>query len=504
MKGCTNLESRLKEILLKLFSILFILSSLYIVSTAIFNSYEMFYNMKPFIILTGSCILLITLYYIDKKLKQLKDKKLKQIIIFLNILMLVLQIGFTIIFLVHPTWDYGVVMSAAIDFSKGNQNLSDYFYVFYPNNIGLALFLCYLFKIVNIFSTNKELYVAIVVNIVMINISIFLLGRFIKKIYGYSKFALFSIFIILVTPFYTYAQIVYTDTMTMVFPIAMFVLLYDYINNEKNSKMINIISIGILGSIGTILKTNIIISMIAIIVYLILTQQIKVALKNCILLMIPFIIIMVMFQSFAENFIPIPYKEAGLPFTHWIMMGLNEEEGGYYEPDVQFSSSIRVQQDKKAVFDANKTVIVERLRNYGLLGMAKHINTKMSLTWGEGTYFAVNKMQRDPFKDNKVKKYIIGEKNKIFIYMSQFSHVIILLGIFIGAIGIIKHPTSFIQLANICIFGVFLFLIMWETRSRYLVCYLPILILASFNGLNIIFNKFDKLRVNYISMKKIK
>lgn len=502
MKAYLNLESRVKEILLKLFSILFILSSLYIVLTAVFNSYDMFYNMKPFAILIGSGLLLITLYYIDRKLKKLEDKKLKQIIVFSRILMILLQIGFTIIFLVHPTWDYGAVISTAQDFAKGNENLSEYFYTFYPNNIGITLFFGYLFKIVNKFFTDKELYAAIAVNIVIINLSIFLLGRFIKKIYGYGKSALFSIFILLVTPFYTYAQIVYTDTMTMVFPIAMFILLYDYISNEKNNKFTNIILVGALGAIGTILKTNIIISVIAIIIYLIFTQQIKKALKNCILLILPFVIIMGMFQSFAENFIPIPYKEAGLPFTHWIMMGLNEEEGGYYEPDVQFSSAIRLQQGKEAVSDANKKVIVERLRNYGLVGIIKHINTKASLTWGEGTYFAPNKMQRDPFKDSNIKRYVIGDKNKVFVYISQFSHVIILLGIFIGAISCFKKTTDFMQLINICIFGVFLFLIMWETRSRYLVCYLPVLILATFNGLNIMFDKLDNLRVKSIYRRK--
>lgn len=502
MERYINMESRLKQILLKVFSVLFILTSMYILFTAIFNSSTMFYSMNPIIILVGSCLLLIILYYIDKQIKKLDDKRLKQIIIISFLLMILLQIGFTIVFLVYPMWDYGVVMYTAQDFARGNQNLPDYFYIFYPNNIGITLFFGYLFKIVNKFYDNKELFVAIALNILMIDMSIFLLGRFIKKIYGYSKFALFSIIILLVTPFYTYAQIVYTDTMTMIFPISMFILLYDYINNEKKNKFMNIILIGVLGVIGTILKTNIIISVIAIIIYLIFTQKIKIALKNCILLILPFFIIMGMFQSFAENFIPISYKEAGLPFSHWIMMGLNGPDGGYSSEDVEFSSNIRLQQDKEAVFDANKKVIIERLKSYGLVGTIKHVNHKVSVTWGDGIYYAVSKMQRNPVKDNKIKQYVIGEKNRVFVYISQFSHVIILLGIFIGSISCFKKTTDFMQVINICIFGVFLFLIIWETRSRYLVCYLPVLLLSTFNGLSIIFENIDKLRLNYMHTRK--
>lgn len=495
------MESRLKEILLKIFSVLFICTFIYIVFTGLFNSSDMFYNMNPFIILSGSSVFLIIFYCIYEKFKKLENNKLKKIIIASFLLMIVLQITFTVVFLVYPMWDYGVIMYTAQDFARGNQNLPDYFYIFYPNNIGIVLIFGYLFKLVNIF-IDKELLVAIIVNIIMINISIYLLYKFIGKLYGYSMSALFSIFILLVTPFYTYAQIVYTDTMTMVFPIAMFLLLYNYINSEKSNRFISIVFIGILGAIGTILKTNIIISIIAIIIYLIFTEKIKKALKNCILLILPFIIIMGIFQSFAENFIPINYKEAGLPFSHWIMMGLNGPDGGYSAEDVEFSSSIRLQQGKEAVFDANKKVIIERLKDYGLSGTLKHINHKVSLTWGDGTYYAPSKLQRNPVKDNKIKQYVIGEKNSMFVYISQFSHFIILLGILIGAVKYYKKTTDFMQGINICIFGVFLFLIIWETRSRYLVCYLPILILSTFNGLDILFRNISNLKINSIHNKE--
>ena len=40
------------------------------------------------------------------------------------------------------------------------------------------------------------------------------------------------------------------------------------------------------------------------------------------------------------------------------------------------------------------------------------------------------------------------------------------------------------MLFNICIFGIFLFLMLWEACPRYLLCILPIMIASASNGLN--------------------
>ena len=49
---------------------------------------------------------------------------------------------------------------------------------------------------------------------------------------------------------------------------------------------------------------------------------------------------------------------------------------------------------------------------------------------------------------------------------------------------------------NIIIFGFLLFLIIWETRSRYIVNIIPVLLLASYLGIIALNNKIKKVDIN--------
>ena len=118
------------------------------------------------------------------------------------------------------------------------------------------------------------------------------------------------------------------------------------------------------------------------------------------------------------------------------------------------------------------------------------LKEKISFTWGDGTYYAPNKLRREPINTNNMQEYVIGEKNQAYIYLSQFVHIVILIGITISGVMSYKRY-DVIKGIQICIFGVFLFLILWETRSRYLVCYLPLVIVCAMDGFNSIFKSVE-------------
>ena len=73
----------------------------------------------------------------------------------------------------------------------------------------------------------------------------------------------------------------------------------------------------------------------------------------------------------------------------------------------------------------------------------------------------------------------------MLIYLAQMSHLVLITLIFISSIAAFKYGDKhkIVQCAQIAIFGVFLFLIIWETRSRYLVCILPMMMFAAIGGL---------------------
>ena len=63
------------------------------------------------------------------------------------------------------------------------------------------------------------------------------------------------------------------------------------------------------------------------------------------------------------------------------------------------------------------------------------------------------------------------------------SHLALIIMLFISSLTVFKRKYSLLQISQIAIFGVFLFLIIWETRSRYLVCILPLMLFTAIGGL---------------------
>ena len=67
------------------------------------------------------------------------------------------------------------------------------------------------------------------------------------------------------------------------------------------------------------------------------------------------------------------------------------------------------------------------------------------------------------------------------LYLSQMVHVVILFLMWLSSIRILKDKLCFESVMTISVFGVMLFLLIWETRSRYLMIYLPVfVVLASY------------------------
>ena len=76
-----------------------------------------------------------------------------------------------------------------------------------------------------------------------------------------------------------------------------------------------------------------------------------------------------------------------------------------------------------------------------------------------------------------------GEAKVYFVYFCQAVQVIILALIVVSGIKLFKEKSVFEILLSIALFGTFLFLLIWETRSRYLILYLPLMMLLSVYGM---------------------
>lgn len=472
------------NVLLKIFACIFTLMSSYLLFINVTSNYGRVFPMNRVIVLVGAIAIISVLFLLKMLFNKLKDKTLVKISIIFGIILVVLQIVFVIYCRVKPSWDFGVIFYNAYNISNSVFDLPEYYYKFYPNNLGALLLFTAIFKIVSIFTVKEGVYLLVgcIFNIIMIDGAVVIMYVLIKNVFNLRMATLFGVLCILIVPMFTYSPIFYTDTITMIFSAAMLLLLYNFNNSRSNMRIFYLVAIGVVGAMGIVLKTNIVIPLVAVFIYVICTNKIVKGIVNNLIILAAFLLIFSGYKAVANYVMPIDYSEAGLPMTHWVMMGL-KNSGAYNEEDVNFSASF---ESKKEAQKANIQEIKNRLREYGAKGYLEFLTRKIKFTWNDGTYYSVNKLSREPLENNIIEEHVVGEKNHPFIYFSQMSHLALITLIFISSLAAFKKKNSyrFMQCTQIAIFGVFLFLIIWETRSRYLVCILPLMMFSAIGGLD--------------------
>ncbi|OPX47455.1 glycosyltransferase family 39 protein [Clostridium thermobutyricum] len=465
------------SILLIIFNAIFIVSIAFALSCGVIKPYYKELNKISIIIMAiVELIVFLVFIFISKKLSK-KSLKILSIINICVFLLLLIIFGFVLA--VTPTWDFREVYHTAI--LKAQNKITyfpKYYYVMYPNNIFVTAIWSWVYKLFGMLSISY-LYGSITINIILIFASIVVTYFLIKDIYGLRVATVSSFLFLIATPLYAYAPIFYTDTLTMIFLPVAYLIYRKYLKYEKWKYLI---IIGVLSAIGVGIKNNICIGIIALAIFAIFElRNIKKLLKFYIGIGVSFLIITSIINGICQANIPIKLDQAGFPYTHWIMMGL-KGDGSWNQEDV--TSCLKAGPNKENIKIFTEKVIKERLDAYGFDGLVNHLIRKNEFTWGDGTEYATFYLKMEPKHRGRMYQYVVGDKNYNFLLFSQGTQLFMLALIIIGSIGLFKDRKNHAMMFNICIFGVFVFLMIWETCPRYLLCVLPIMLASASNGIN--------------------
>lgn len=481
----------LNKFLIGLFYFVMTLMFSHITYNVLFHNNHKLINVSPISILITAIFYVVSIFFLNKILtKYIKDERKFFMISF--IIFIIIQLLFAFIFVVVPSWDFGEIFVSAINSATGEEPLhkSAYFYV-YNNNMGYGLLLSTIFSLINLFGINNPVIfgaAGILLNILFIDIAIIYIYKIIKKYFSAEYTKLFILLLLLFTPYITYTPIFYTDTLVLPFAAASIYYLLAVMDKEYTTK--KLLFIGLLIGLGYCIKQTMIIILIAFIIsYLLISNKetIKVKLLNILKILIIFIIPIILLNVYVSvKFDQERLDAKSIPVSHWLMMGLNDN-GGYNQADVDYTKSFKNKQLKK---EANIKEINKRVEK--LISNKQAINfytNKIKYTWGDGTYYAPQKLSANPRNSYKEKNYILpsdSNQNKLFILLSQTRHILMLVLIIIGCLlrtELTDKQKNMQLLLNISIFGIFLFCLIWETRSRYLIIMTPALMLASFLGM---------------------
>lgn len=382
---------------------------------------------------------------------------------------------------VYPGWDFGSVYQGAVELAESGSfsEQSQWYFTTYPNNVAVCLFLSGIFKIFGRICSYITL--GVLLNIFSLVLGLFFLFLLVRHLYG-TQSAFFALLLCaMFAPFYMHAPIFYTDTFALPFVTGTFV---SYQLRKKDIRLL--ILTGVIIALGYKVKGSLGVILVALLIHIWLQKEKPLELvKRSLMLLIPFLLLVGVLTVLPGQMSLLKAEDREkneFPVEHWIAMGL-AGSGGYNADVYWMTASVEGKEEKKAV---DRAFIHEKLAEYGFSGMREHLKAKILVTWGDGVYFAPEKLKREPLQESPLHPWVLydgAEYGKTYCYCNGV-HLLLLLGILLSVCSnfLGRDAVREALAVQLAVFGLFLFLLIWETRSRYLVNFVPMFIFLGIDG----------------------
>ncbi len=394
-------------------------------------------------------------------------------------------------------WDFNIVAGAAMDYCTDGTLGGEYFRM-WPNNTPIFLLLVAVMKPFALMGVSDLNFVGIGLNILAIDLSVLLCYLTLRRLFGGRLAAGLGALLMLATPaLLIYVPIYYTDTLTMPFPILPFYLWLrarERLQDEGLRPALPLLAaMGAVAAAGMALKITAGFMLIAVAIDAALCLPVKKLLGALGAMLGVFLALYLPMQLFFYNNPLLVEDDPSyyIPKTHWIMMGLTGN-GNYYDPDYKYTLSFPPEQRDEAVAQE----IGRRLREMGVSGLLQHLRVKCAFTWGEGSYYSAYKIDRLRARPSVMDSYIIysGYNYYILAHWQQGLMLINILSVAAACLAAaLRRQSPRLLPCLIAIFGLFLFLCLWETRSRYLFNHLPVFITVTASALCLGFSRLEGL-----------
>lgn len=483
------------------------------------------YPMKQAVLLSNKgllligCAILLIVYLIQRKMcwkirfsKQCGERLFKyKWILFVLLCLLQIYVCYHIYF--FTGWDPGYeVLPSAQALAWGMPERADsYYFSMYSNNIMLTLLFSYVLKAGRIFglgniSDGSGLMLLNGVQCVLSSITGYLICNIVyDETHSYRGSLIAFVFYFVLLGSSPWLVIPYSDSMALIFPVAIF-RVYQLLKNKKHILM-KWCLIALLSFWGYTIKPQVMIITIAIVIVegLKLLKESVVQWKS----VGKFVICMLLCLGVSQGVYAHLVRTSGLQIDteytmgmpHFFMMGLNPNDGGVFSgEDAVFSMGFKTKAERNA---ADMEVAKERIEEYGVGGLLDHSLRKMlcvyndgGFAWGcEGSFY----LETPPEKDTVISPFLRslfwneGTHYRMLLTIRQCAWITLLL--LVVCIGAVKKNTEEIVLL-LSMLGITLFELLFEARARYLFIYVPMLIILGvigYQGICIRFGKITKI-----------
>lgn len=407
------------------------------------------------------------------------------------------------------SWDWGKLINSSYNYIKSGNLDAPYYYARYPNNQFWLICLISFFKIIKHFVGNADIIVykkiSMAASVIFLQIAVEFIYRTSKIIFTEKKAFFAGIITVFCLPLYLYSEFFYTDTPSILL-VSIMLFLYYKLQKTQNKKLqiFLCVLLGLVGAFSYFIKLTSFIVFVAILIGIIFT---KISFKQFICFFLINVTVLALTVKAVNTVMePICEKKFGIteelkekyefPPTHWVMMGLGY--GGFSQDDVDYTQGFETYQEKK---DANIEEIKNRISGYGFSGLMKHtFYDKVIRTFGYCTLAGSDYVGRGSVYENSIFTRLFavqGDLYPVALVFAWIYYIFVIIGLLFSAVESIKKNKSEVNqkllACRIAIFGIFAFMLLWECNSRYLLVFIPVLILLSVDGLSSLVNLFRKI-----------
>ncbi len=480
------------KVLNKIILVIVFISFIWIFIGSFIYGSSVYYQENSFISIGIGILIGVGLYSLYKFIIKKKILKKTEFIIFMLYILIVTILQYIVLknLNVIPSWDYGVIFDNALKYvNEGTRHNAVYieYFQYFPNNILIFCLMTLFIKIGTLFHVGALISIEFM-NVSFIDFALVILYLTVRKMYSVNHAIFSNIITLLFIPLFLYSPVVYSDTLSLFVGIS-FIYLFTFIDKKticKKNVFISIL-IGILMFIGKSIKITSLIVLIAIFIKYIFSHKIK----NTIF------IFMIIFMSFGSlnlvfnklivnnNKLAFQVNDYGqYPYTHWLMMGIEDIDadntgrnsyGGYNEFDYNKTRNFSTGKEASAY---NIKEYKNRLKKMGFGGYLNYLTKKVVNTWSDGYYFANVALNINPINETNLRNFLIKNDTRyIGIYFTKGIQYLFLMCLLLGCMVNFRSNNKEIDYIRLAILGLMIFLLFWETRSRYLVNFIPLFIL---------------------------
>ena len=413
--------------------------------------------LNPLALLLGVPVFFIIFIYIVKKILATDEQGLKKY----NRIIVLVYLVFQAIILSMDTLNFSdgaeIENEAHYMLNYGKFSGERYFLV-YPNNINPTIILYWLYRIAGYLHIS-EIWTLHIFCFAITSATMYLTFKTAGKLLSKQKQTIILGLMLVYIPFQMYSLFYYSDSL-MVILVALIIYVLIPSDGSFIFRSKHIIAVAVIVAFGWNLRSNIIIIIPALIVYLLFFKWYK----NLLLLIVTFGISFVVFGKGFDmlwNHYGF-FQDAGyrFPMLHWVMMGM---------------SGLLFNRLTHRPFFLNLLMFVLKIRGDWSDGTINYTNGTRALRDGDGFLWQL----------------FYGSNNSFFIYISQMIYVVILFGMVYYIYKRRKEYITSCFLFQIIIFGVFMFHLIWEAKPRYVYAWMPIIFILGAKGLILFAERYE-------------